>query len=93
MGVCYPVHVCDQIRSTVFLIESEVLVSKMNILFFLRNLIFYFKKNEIGYKIYHFFSQFQNCTKFDHNDFLNVKQLFISSIKFPSDESVHRNIT
>lgn len=34
MGVCYPVHVCDQIRSTVFLIESEVLVSKMNILFF-----------------------------------------------------------
>lgn len=54
MGVCYPVHVCDQIRSTVFLIESEVLVTKMNILF-LKKFDFLLKKNEIGYKIYHYF--------------------------------------
>lgn len=55
MGVCYPVHVCDQIRSTVFLIESEVLVSKMNILFFKKFDFLLKKKNEIGYKIYHYF--------------------------------------
>lgn len=74
-----------------FLIESEVLVSKMNILFF-KKFDFLLKKKK-GERIIIFFSQFQNCTKFDHNDFLNFKQLFIRSIKFPSDESVHRNIT